>query len=147
MGANIGTSITGWILCLSDIQGAGGIASLLSSTSIAAIMAILGLLVRSISKKDSYRAIGDILFGFTILMMGMSAMKTAMEPLQGIPQFTGLLTKFSNPALGIFVGILITAILQSASASVGILQSIAMSGYVPFSAALPIVMGLSLIHI
>lgn len=95
MGANIGTSITGWILCLSDIQGAGGIASLLSSTSIAAIMAILGLLVRSISKKDSYRAIGDILFGFTILMMGMSAMKTAMEPLQGIPQFTGLLTKFS----------------------------------------------------
>ena len=97
MGANIGTSITGWILCLSDIQGAGGIASLLSSTSIAAIMAILGLLVRSISKKDSYRAIGDILFGFTILMMGMSAMKTAMEPLQGIPQFTGLLTKFSNP--------------------------------------------------
>ena len=144
MGANIGTSITGWILCLSDIQGAGGIASLLSSTSIAAIMAILGLLVRSISKKDSYRAIGDILFGFTILMMGMSAMKTAMEPLQGIPQFTGLLTKFSNPALGIFVGILITAILQSASASVGILQSIAMSGYVPFSAALPIVMGIGI---
>lgn len=144
MGANIGTSITGWILCLSDIQGAGGIASLLSSTSIAAIMAILGLMVRSISKKDSYRAIGDILFGFTILMMGMSAMKTAMEPLQGIPQFTGLLTKFSNPALGIFVGILITAILQSASASVGILQSIAMSGYVPFSAALPIVMGIGI---
>lgn len=77
-------------------------------------------------------------------MMGMSAMKTAMEPLQGIPQFTGLLTKFSNPALGIFVGILITAILQSASASVGILQSIAMSGYVPFSAALPIVMGIGI---
>lgn len=142
MGANIGTSITGWILCLSDIEGSGGVASLLSSASIAAIVAILGLCLKSFSKKESVKAVGDILFGFTILMMGMSAMKNAMSPMQDNPHFTGMLTKFSNPVLGIIVGIIITAILQSASASVGILQSVASSGFLPFSAALPIVMGI-----
>lgn len=142
MGANIGTSITGWILCLSDIEGAGGIASLLSSSSIAAIVAIFGILLKKIAKKDSTKAVGDIMLGFTILMLGMSTMKSAMAPLQDNPSFTGLLTKFSNPILGILLGILITAVLQSASASVGILQSIASSGYLPFSAALPIVMGI-----
>jgi len=142
MGANIGTSITGWILCLSDIEGAGGVASLLSSASIAAIVAIIGLAFKSFSKKDSYKSVGDILFGFTILMLGMSTMKSAMAPLSDSEAFKGMLTKFSNPFLGILVGIIITAILQSASASVGILQSVAMSGYLPFSAALPIVMGI-----
>lgn len=142
MGANIGTSITGWILCLSDIEGAGGIASLLSSSSIAAVVAILGILMNKLAKKDSTKAIGDIMLGFTILMLGMSTMKSAMSPLQDNPHFTGLLTKFSNPVLGILFGILITAVLQSASASVGILQSIASSGFLPFSSALPIVMGI-----
>ena len=142
MGANIGTSITGWILCLSDIQGAGGIAALLSSSSIAAIVAVIGLLVRNLSKKESHKAVGDIMFGFTILMIGMSTMKEAMSPLQNNPFFMGMLTKFSNPFLGILLGIVITAVLQSASASVGILQSVAMSGFLPFSAALPIVMGI-----
>ena len=142
MGANIGTSITGWILCLSDIQGAEGVAALLSSSSIAAIVAIVGLLVRNLSKKETHRAVGDILFGFTILMIGMSTMKEAMAPLQNNSFFMGMLTKFSNPFLGILLGIVITAVLQSASASVGILQSVAMSGYLPFSAALPIVMGI-----
>lgn len=142
MGANIGTSITGWILCLSDIQGAGGIAALLSSSSIAAIVAVIGLLVRNLSKKESHKAVGDIMFGFTILMIGMSTMKEAMSPLQNNPFFMGMLTKFSNPFLGILLGIVITAVLQSASASIGILQSVAMSGFLPFSAALPIVMGI-----
>lgn len=142
MGANIGTSITGWILCLSDIQGAEGVAALLSSSSIAAIVAIVGLLVRNLSKKETHKAVGDILFGFTILMIGMSTMKEAMAPLQNNSFFMGMLTKFSNPFLGILLGIVITAVLQSASASVGILQSVAMSGYLPFSAALPIVMGI-----
>lgn len=144
MGANIGTSITGWILCLSDIQGAEGIASLLSSTSIAAIVAIVGMMYRSFSKKETHRAVGDIMFGFTILMLGMSTMKTAMLPLQSSALFTEMLTKFSNPFLGILIGIVATAILQSASASVGILQSVAMSGYLPFSAAFPIVMGIGI---
>lgn len=142
MGANIGTSITGWILCLSDIQGAEGVAALLSSSSIAAIVAIVGLLVRNLSKKETHKAVGDILFGFTILMIGMSTIKEAMAPLQNNSFFMGMLTKFSNPFLGILLGIVITAVLQSASASVGILQSVAMSGYLPFSAALPIVMGI-----
>lgn len=142
MGANIGTSITGWILCLSDIQGAEGVAALLSSSSIAAIVAIVGLLVRNLSKKETHKAVGDILFGFTILMIGMSTMKEAMAPLQSNAFFMGMLTKFSNPFLGILLGIVITAVLQSASASVGILQSVAMSGFLPFSAALPIIMGI-----
>lgn len=144
MGANIGTSITGWILCLSDIEGADGIAALLSSATISAVIAIAGILIRSIAKKDSYRALGDIMLGFAVLMLGMATMKDAMVPLQGNEQFRGLLTKFSNPFLGILVGIIITAILQSASASVGILQSITASGYLPFSAALPIIMGIGI---
>lgn len=144
MGANIGTSITGWILCLSDVEGAGGIATLLSSSSIAAIVAIIGILLRNLSKKESHRYLGDIMLGFSILMVGMSTMKTAMSPLQEIPSFTRAITHFSNPLLGILVGILSTAILQSASASVGILQSIAATSFLPFSAALPIIMGIGI---
>lgn len=144
MGANIGTSITGWILCLSDIEGAGGVATLLSSASISAIVAIIGILINSISKKDTHKSIGDIMLGFAILMVGMAYMKNAMAPLQSSKEFTSLLTKFSNPFLGILIGILFTAVLQSASASVGILQSVAVSGFLPFSAALPIIMGIGI---
>lgn len=144
MGANIGTSITGWILCLSDIEGADGIASLISSTTIAAIVAIIGILLRNFSKKDASHYLGDIMLGFSVLMVGMSTMKGAMEPLQHNETFTGMLTKFSNPLLGILVGIVFTAILQSASASVGILQNIAVTSFLPFSAALPITMGIGI---
>lgn len=144
MGANIGTSITGWILCLSDIDGAEGVASLISSTSIAAVVAIIGILIRNISKKDSHRSLGDIMLGFAVLMVGMATMKDAMAPLQSSEKFTGILTHFSNPILGILVGIIFTAILQSASASVGILQSLAATSLLPFSAALPIIMGIGI---
>lgn len=144
MGANIGTSITGWILCLSDIQGADGVASLISSASISAIVAIIGILFKNFSKKDSHRYVGEIMLGFAVLMFGMSAMKGAMEPLQHNEHFTGVLTKFSNPFLGILIGIIFTAVLQSASASVGILQSIAATSFLPFSAALPITMGIGI---
>lgn len=142
MGANIGTSITGWVLCLSDVQGSNGVASLLSSTMIASIFAIVGILIKKLSKKDYLGHIGNIMIGFAILMEGMGLMKSAMTPLSENAGFKSLLTKFSNPFLGILVGILITAILQSASVSVGILQSIAMTSFLPFSAALPIVMGI-----
>lgn len=141
MGANIGTSITGWILCLNDIQGENGIASLLSSTYIAAVVAIAGILMNKISKKDVWRYTGDIMLGFAILMEGMSVMKNAMSPLSSNEAFTSTLTKFSNPFLGIIIGILFTAVLQSASASIGILQSLAVTSFLPFSAALPITMG------
>ena len=144
MGANIGTSITGWILCLSDIEGAGGVATLLSSSSIAAIVAIVGILINNIAKKDTSKSVGDIMLGFAVLMVGMSTMKQAMEPLQNDQEFIGVLTKFSNPFLGILIGIVFTAILQSASASVGILQSLAVSSFLPFSAALPIIMGIGI---
>ena len=142
MGANIGTSITGWILCLSDVGGADGIASLISSATISAIFAIIGILLRNFSKKDTKKYVGEIMLGFAVLMFGMAAMKTAMNPLQSNETFTSMLTKFSNPFLGILIGIIATAVLQSASASVGILQSIAMTSFLPFSAALPITMGI-----
>lgn len=144
MGANIGTSITGWVLCLSDIQGSDGVASLVSSTMIASIVAIIGILLKKLSKKDAMGHLGNIMLGFAILMEGMGIMKTAMSPLQESESFKELLVKFSNPFLGILAGILITAILQSASVSVGILQSIAVTSFLPFSAALPIVMGIGI---
>ena len=144
MGANIGTSITGWVLCLSDIQGSDGVASLVSSTMIASIVAIIGILFKKLSKKDAMAHLGNIMLGFAILMEGMGIMKTAMSPLQESDSFKELLVKFSNPFLGILAGILITAILQSASVSVGILQSIAVTSFLPFSAALPIVMGIGI---
>lgn len=144
MGANIGTSITGWILCLNDIEGAGGIATLLSSSSIAAIVAIIGLLVNKLAKKDAAKYTGDIMLGFAVLMEGMTVMKTAMNPLKESEAFTNALGKFTNPFLGILAGILFTAVLQSASASIGILQSLAATSYLPFAAALPIIMGVGI---
>lgn len=144
MGANIGTSITGWILCLNDIEGAGGIATLLSSSSIAAIVAIVGILLNKISKKDAAKYTGDIMLGFAVLMEGMTVMKSAMDPLKESETFTNALGTFTNPFLGILAGIIFTAVLQSASASIGILQSLAATSYLPFAAALPITMGVGI---
>lgn len=142
MGANIGTSITGWILCLSDVGGAEGIGTLISSATIASVFAVVGILLRNFSKRDTEKYVGEIMLGFAVLMMGMAAMKTAMKPLETNESFRNMLSNFSNPILGILIGIVATAILQSASASVGILQSIAVASFLPFSAALPITMGI-----
>lgn len=142
MGANIGTSITGWILCLSYIDGSSGIAQLLSTATISAIVAIIGIIFKTFVKKETYHHIGDIMLGFAILMVGMQTMSGAMSPLKENEAFRGILTMFSNPFLGILVGIVFTAILQSASASVGIIQAIAYSGGITFGAALPITMGI-----
>ena len=142
MGANIGTSITGWILCLSYIDGSSGIAQLLSTATISAIVAIIGIIFKTFVKKETYHYIGDIMLGFAILMVGMQTMSGAMSPLKENEAFRGILTMFSNPFLGILVGILFTAVLQSASASVGIIQAIAYSGGITFGAALPITMGI-----
>ncbi len=142
MGANIGTSITGWILCLSYIDGSGGIAQLLSTATISAVVAIVGIIFKMVLKKAAYHNIGDIMLGFSILMMGMQTMSGAVAPLKENEHFVNALTMFSNPFMGILVGILITAVLQSASASVGILQALSVTGSVSFSAALPIIMGI-----
>ena len=142
MGANIGTSVTGWILCLSYIEGSGGIAQLLSTATISAVVAIIGIVFRMVMKKDSYRHVGEIMLGFAILMFGMQTMSGAVEPLKDSETFRSMLTMFTNPAAGILVGILFTAVLQSASASVGILQALSVTGGISFAVALPIVMGI-----
>lgn len=143
MGANIGTSITGWILCLSSIEGADGWASLLSTAVIASIVALIGILFKTMMKKEVYHHIGDIMLGFAVLMVGMQNMTAAVKPLQTNDAFIGILTKFNNPFVGILVGILFTAVLQSASAAVGIVQSLATAtGGLSFGATLPLVMGI-----
>ena len=142
MGANIGTSITGWILCLSYIEGASGITRLLSSASIAAVAAIAGTLLKMLSKRSSKKHMGDILLGFAILMVGMQMMSAAVSPLRENQAFIDALTMFSNPFLGIGLGIVMTAILQSASASIGILQALSVTGVLAFSTAFPVILGI-----
>ena len=143
MGAILGTSITGWILCLSAVSGSGWI-ELLSTATITGLFAIVGILLRMISKKKSVKRIGTILLGFAVLMYGMSSMSGAVAPLKESPAFVGLLTKFSNPLLGILVGIVFTAVIQSASAAVGILQALAITGAITFEIAYPVIMGIAI---
>lgn len=142
MGANIGTSITGWILCLSYIDGSSGIATILSTATISAIVAIIGIIFKMFLKKDVYKNVGDIMLGFAILMVGMQTMSSAVSPLKSNETFVNLLTMFSNPVMGIIAGILFTAVLQSASASVGILQALSVTGGISFATAFPITMGI-----
>lgn len=142
MGANIGTSITGWILCLSYIEGSGGIAQLLSTTTISAVVSIIGILFKMVSKKSTYKNVGDIMLGFSILMFGMQSMSGAVSPLKENPHFVNMLTMFSNPFMGILVGIAFTAVLQSASASIGILQALSVTGAITFASAFPITLGI-----
>lgn len=142
MGANIGTSITGWILCLSYIEGTGGWATVLSTATISAIVAVVGIVLRMFSKRSVYRNIGNIMLGFAILMMGMQTMSGAVGPLRENATFISLLTMFSNPLMGILVGIAFTAVLQSASAAVGVLQALSVTGILTFASAFPIVLGI-----
>ena len=142
MGANIGTSITGWILCLSYIEGSNGIAKILSSATIAAVVAVIGTIMRMVCKRTTHKNIGNIMLGFAILMTGMQTMSGAVSPLKDSPTFTNMLTMFSNPLIGILVGIAFTAVLQSASATVGVLQALSVTGILTFSSAFPIVLGI-----
>lgn len=142
MGANIGTSITGWILCLSYIEGSTGIAQILSTATISAVVSIIGILFKTVSKKSTHKSVGDIMLGFSILMVGMQSMSGAVSPLKENEHFVNMLTMFSNPIMGILVGILFTAVLQSASASIGILQALSVTGAISFATAFPITMGI-----
>lgn len=143
MGAIIGTSITGWVLCLSDISGGAGWVDLLSTEVLAAIIGVIGIMFRMICKNPTKKHIGDIMIGFCILMVGMQNMSAAVAPLRSEPAFIDMLTKFSNPFIGILIGLLVTAVLQSASATVGILQALSVTGAISFSVALPIIMGIA----
>ena len=144
MGAILGTSITGWLLCLSDLSGGSGWIDLLSTSTLTGLVAVIGIVLRMAGKRQSTLAIGNILLGFAVLMFGMSAMSGAVAPLKESAVFTGLLTSFSNPFLGILVGIIFTSVLQSASAAVGILQALAITGAVTFEVAFPIIMGVAI---
>ena len=143
LGANIGTSVTGWILCLSYISSSDAL-SLLSSSTITAIAAITGILLRMLGKTSQNRHTGDILLGFAVLMYGMNAMSGAVSPLRESEGFLRLMTMFENPILGILIGTLITAVLQSNSASVGILQALSVTGTVSFATAFPMIMGMGI---
>ena len=142
LGANIGTSITGWVLCLSYIEGSAGVAKLLSSSTISAVAAIAGILCRMLSKRSVYKHLGNILLGFAVLMVGMQTMSSAVSPLKESEAFTRTVTMFSNPFLGILLGIVMTAILQSASASIGIVQALSVTGALTFATAFPVILGI-----
>lgn len=144
LGSILGTSITGWIISLSEIGGESGVASLLSTATISGVVAVVGIVLHMFSKKQSRVHVGDILLGFAVLMFGMQTMSAAVAPLKQSAAFISLLTRFSNPLLGILVGIVFTAILQSASAAVGILQALSATGAVTFDAAFPIILGIAI---
>lgn len=141
MGANVGTTITSWILSLSGIESSSFFIQMLKPTSFSPILAIIGLLLMMSSKNDKHKDVGSILLGFAVLMFGMNAMSSAVEPLKDVPQFTHLLTMFTNPIFGMLAGLILTAIIQSSSASVGILQALCSTGAVSFGCAIPIIMG------
>lgn len=141
MGANIGTTVTSWLLSTNDISGTGLILKLLKPDSFTPILAAIGLLMNMTAKDDRRKNTSTILIGFAILMFGMDMMSGAVEGLRDDPTFTSLLTTFSNPVIGILVGTLFTAVIQSSSASVGVLQALAMSCAIPYSTAIPVILG------
>ncbi len=141
MGANVGTTVTSWILSLTGIESGNFFVQLIKPTSFSPVLAIIGAAFILFAKSSKKRDIGGILLGFAILMFGMETMSDAMSPLSQNPSFTGLFTLFSNPQLGILAGAVLTAVIQSSSASVGILQALCATGTVTYASALPIILG------
>ena len=143
LGALLGTSVTGWIICLSELEGSGWVA-LFSTSTLSAVIAVCGIILRMFSRSQQRRHVGDIMLGFSVLMFGMQSMSTAVSPLRESAAFVRLITSFSNPLLGILAGALFTCILQSASAAVGILQALSVTGAVSFAAAYPVILGIAI---
>ncbi len=142
MGANIGTTMTSWLLSLVEVEGSSFIMQMLKPTSFSPILAIVGVIMIMTAKNNTKKSdIGSILVGFAILMFGMDTMSGAVKPLAQNEEFTSILTMFSNPILGMIAGAVLTAVIQSSSASVGILQALCASGAMNFGSALPIIMG------
>ncbi|MGN0623050.1 MAG: Na/Pi cotransporter family protein [Oscillospiraceae bacterium] len=141
MGANIGTTVTSWILSLSGVEGDSFFIKMLKPSSFSPILAIVGVAMLTFSKNGRKKDIGTILIGFATLMFGMEMMSGAVEPLKEVPQFVNILTMFQNPVLGVAAGALLTAVIQSSSASVGILQALSSTGAIKFGAAIPIILG------
>ncbi len=141
MGANIGTTATSWLLSLTGIESENFLISMLKPTSFSPILAIIGIVLIMSGKSNKKKEVGEILVGFAVLMFGMDAMSNAVKPLADVPEFTGILTKFTNPLLGVLVGALLTAVIQSSSASVGILQALSVTGAFTYGSVIPIIMG------
>ena len=141
MGANIGTTITSWILSLTGLQGDSLLLTLCKPATFTPVLAFIGVCLLLFAKGDKKHDAGSIMIGFAVLMTGMEMMSGAVKPLANVPEFTNLLLMFTNPILGVIAGALLTAIIQSSSASVGILQALCVTGAVKYSAALPIIMG------
>ena len=141
IGANIGTTLTSWLLSLVGVEGGNFFMNLLKPSSLSPIMALIGILMIMSKKSQKSKDIGSIFIGFAILMFGMETMSDAVKPLADDPNFTGILTRFSNPFLGVSMGAILTAIIQSSSASVGILQALCTTGVITYAVAVPIIMG------
>ena len=141
MGSNIGTTVTAWMLSLVGIESDNIFIKLLKPSSFSPILALIGVVMTMMAKSNKKKDIGTIMIGFAILMYGMEFMSDAVEPLKDMPEFTSILTAFTNPFLGILTGLVLTAIIQSSSASVGILQALSLTGSITYGMALPIIMG------
>ncbi|MDO4573566.1 MAG: Na/Pi cotransporter family protein, partial [Clostridia bacterium] len=141
MGANIGTTVTAWILSLAGVEGSSIWVQLLKPSSFSPVLAAVGAALVLFAKQGKKRTIGTILCGFAVLMYGMNMMSGAVEPLSNMPAFASFMTMFRNPLLGVLAGLIITAVIQSSSASLGMLQALSMTGGVSFGVAIPIIMG------
>jgi len=141
MGANVGTSVTAWIISLTGLKGDSFFINMLKPTSFTPLLALWGIGLHMFSQSPKRKDTGTIMLGFAVLMFGMEMMSTAVKPLASVPEFAQILLIFSNPILGVLVGALLTAIIQSSSASVGILQALCVTGSVTYSTAIPIIMG------
>ncbi|MBR5468210.1 MAG: Na/Pi cotransporter family protein, partial [Firmicutes bacterium] len=141
MGANIGTTMTAWIISLTAIQGDSLIMKLLKPSAFAPVLGAIGIVYYMFLKNDKKKNLGMVLLGFSILMAGMESMSGAVKPLAEVEAFKNLFTLFENPILGVLVGAGVTAIIQSSSASVGILQALSVTGSITFGGAIPIILG------
>ncbi len=141
MGANVGTTVTAWLLSLTSIAGGSLLLKFCKPSSFTPILAVVGIILYMVGKRGIKRDVGEILLGFAVLMGGMATMSAAVEPLKDVPEFTQILTIFENPLMGIIVGAVITAIIQSSSASVGILQALCVTGCFTYGSVIPIIMG------
>lgn len=141
MGANLGTTVTAWLLSTANISGTATLIQFLKPQSFTPILAAVGLIMTMVTRNDSKKNLGLILIGFAILMFGMDTMSSSVEGLRDNETFVGTFTMFSNPIMGILIGFILTAIIQSSSASVGILQALSLSCVIPYSVAIPIILG------
>lgn len=141
MGANIGTTVTAWLISLTGIEGESFLMQMLKPTSFAPILALIGIIFIMGGKSEKKKDLGGILLGFTVLMTGMDMMSGAVKPLADVPEFTNILMMFDNPILGVIAGAVLTGVIQSSSASVGILQALSVTGAFTYSSVIPIIMG------